>query len=217
MANYPDDDDRNKKLLAKTIYIILAMAIICFLLAVLLHGSCQLSSSKFPKLEIDSITVSNFNLSNPSITSHWNISMNITNLHSSDLSFNFSRNFISIFYESQEHALWEKKLAPFDTNLNMPIVHLNLDFWGSLDNADDMTRKAIGENIAKNGTVSFDVRFKGLSKIEFKQRRRQNWWWKNDTYFTFSCEVLLFFESLEKTRAYMLINDSRVCKLVEAF
>lgn len=199
----------------------LCVSVICFITAIfvwgLLHGIYTPSNSEFPNFEIDSVNVSNFNLSDPKITSHWNISMNFTNFHHADLSFEFSDNIILIYYESPAKAFWRKDLIPFNMNTSQPTVYLDLDFWGSSDTVDDMTRKTISENIANNGTVRFYVLFSGYSKIMFKNRRVQHWWWDPDTHVMFRCEVQLFFEYPEKMQAYMLISDSEACKLVTAF
>ncbi|KAK1354346.1 hypothetical protein POM88_047602 [Heracleum sosnowskyi] len=194
---------------------------ICFIIAIfilgLLHGKYSLSNSEFPKFDIDSLTVSNFNLSDPSLTSHWNISMNFTNFRTAKLSFEFSSNYIWIYYETPYKALWQQKLIRFNMNTSQPTVHLDLDFWESSDTVDDRTRKTIGENIANNGTVRFYVHFTSHSKIMFKNRRVQHLWWDPVTYIEFKCEVQLFSESSEKMQANTLISDSEKCKLVTVF
>lgn len=170
-----------------------------------LHG-------EIPTMEIDTIKVSNLNLSNP-ITAHWNINMN---MHSSGSSFDFSRSTISIFHESKDEALWMMSLKKFDMRPKNSTFHFALHFWGSSADVDDTTVKSIGENIMNNlGAVKFNVQFKAENSrtTRLKHSIDKLWFKSKINMLVLSCDVWLLFGSLDYTHAEMLKTGSQQCIL----
>ncbi|KAK1377073.1 hypothetical protein POM88_033266 [Heracleum sosnowskyi] len=169
--------------------------------------------SEIPTMKIDSITVSNFNLSNP-ISAHWNINMT---MHNTDSSFEFSDSTVSISPKSKEDALWMTRLNGFDMRPENTTFHFALDF-GGLVHVNDTTARAIGDKITNNlGAVEFNVQF----KADHPRGRRVSQLKQNDhgsaykvNMLEICCDVLLFFGSPDKTQASMLTTSKHPACIV---
>ncbi|KAK1377050.1 hypothetical protein POM88_033243 [Heracleum sosnowskyi] len=171
-------------------------------------------------MKIDSITVSNFNLSNP-MSAHWNINMT---MHSTRSSFEFSDSAVSIFHKSKEEALWMTMLNGFDMRPENTTFHFALDFGGLVDVNDTTpsrtflrTQELSLSNTNNLGAVEFNVQF----KADHPRGRRVSQLKQNDhgsaykvKMMEISCDVLLLFGSPDKTRASMLMTDNPACIVV---
>lgn len=164
--------------------------------------STTIPTTVFPRLEVNSVKVSNFNLSNP-ISANWKIDLNIVNYYSNDISFGFNDNVITIFHGN---ALWLTSFQEFNMNAKNPKVHFTPDFWRLSTKVDNSTIEAIREEIANNyGVVKFIVQFKAHKPIIWF--KNPFWRFRYDTnidVLVSSCEVELLFGSPEKTQANMI-------------
>lgn len=96
-------------------------------------------------------------------------------------------------------------LEPFVVRPDNPTAHFVLDFWGSSANVDDTTLKDIVEKIVSHGAVKFEVQFDAKLGIRLKNRIEYLRWNTNiNNMLVSSCNVDLFFGSLDNGRAEML-------------
>ncbi|KAK1376891.1 hypothetical protein POM88_033084 [Heracleum sosnowskyi] len=194
--------------------IIILCAPICLVfvcLTIYYNAFVETSYAEIPTIKIDSITVSSFNLSNP-MSAHWNINMT---MHTTDSSLDFPDSSISFFHKSKEDALWMTRLKGFNMRPENTTVHFALDF-GGLVHVNDTTVRAIGDQITNNhGAVEFNVQFKADHPRGRKIDPLRKFFRGIEVNMLIICsDVLLLFESPDKTRAYMLMTNNQAWEVV---
>ncbi|KAK1377038.1 hypothetical protein POM88_033231 [Heracleum sosnowskyi] len=185
---------------------VLAVILLVVFVIFISNRFVKMIDAEVPMIEIDSITVSNFSLSNP-ISAHWNINMT---MHSTRSSFEFSDSTVSIFHKSKEEAVWMTRLNGFDMRPKNTTFHFALDFGGLAD-VNDTTLRAIGDGITDNfGTVEFSVQFKADHSRSRDISRLKKFYENYSTVVNIliNWDVLLLLGSPDKTRAMLMTKES---------
>lgn len=174
----------------------------------LLHWQ-KLREIEFPKLEIDSLTVSNLNISTRpnQISADWNLGMNLKSMDKHGY-LNFSSIAFSIYYNALQVGL--TNFMSFDINSHNSTKHFDQEFLGSSEFNDDSIISDIQEEITA-GTVIFDVQIETLVRKSLGGSWFDHWW------LILHCkDVKLFFGFSDKSRAHML-DSPRKCEVEQDY
>ncbi|KAL8155637.1 uncharacterized protein LOC141691027 [Apium graveolens] len=171
-----------------------------------------MSTVKAPTLELDSLTLSNFNLSSPpnQISADWNVSMNFTNVDTHGY-FEFSNIKVLIYYDKK--IVGVTNLMSFDMSPKDPPMHVGGEFSSRLSSyIDDTMITHITHSVNLTSTLIFNVEFSALVKKTYRGFWGTDWW---DPYlWVYNCEnVELIFGSSDASKANIL-NGSGKCKKV---
>ncbi|KAK1398753.1 hypothetical protein POM88_008616 [Heracleum sosnowskyi] len=161
------------------------------------ENTCCFIGIELPKLEINSLTVCNFNISTRpnQISADWNVKMNLNSMDKHGY-LNFSGIAVSINYNVLQVGL--TNFMSFDINPYNSTKHFDQDFFGLSGFNDDSIISGIRGDI-NAGTVTFDVQF------EVSVRKCLRGSWVDQLGFVLDCKkVELFFGSSDKSRAQML-------------
>ncbi|KAK1353985.1 hypothetical protein POM88_047241 [Heracleum sosnowskyi] len=160
-----------------------------------------------PKLQIDSLTASNFTLSSRpnQIFVNWNVKINLETKNSHGY-LSFSNMTVSIYYHVLQAGLTD--VIPFDVVPLNSTTHFDVNFSGSSGLISDSIINDINGRIAAEGTLTIDVKFEAFIKKSYKGR------WTDDFLLEMDCQDMqLYFGYSEKSRAQML-NPPHKCKYV---
>ncbi|KAK1353982.1 hypothetical protein POM88_047238 [Heracleum sosnowskyi] len=160
-----------------------------------------------PKLQIDSLTASNFTLSSRpnQIFVNWNVKINLETKNSHGY-LSFSNMTASIFYNVLQAGLTD--VIPFDVVALNSTTHFDVNFSGSSVLITDSVINDINGRIAAQGTLTINVMFEAFIKKSYKGR------WTDDFRLKMDCQdIKLYFGYSEKSRAQML-NPPHKCKYV---